>query len=187
MAGEEEAYTALPYFFSDLFDLSFEVWGNLSSWDETVLRGALDEGSFAYYYFDEGQLVGVLSMGRPSTERNPMQDLVKAQPAYDEVADELRDEGLDLGTLVGGEEEAAEKAAGPALSFEEDIRPLFREKDVEEMKDIADFDMSDYDDVRENAESIYARLDDGTMPCDGPWPEEDIETFRRWIDRGMKQ
>lgn len=187
MAGEEEAYTALPYFFSDLFDLSFEVWGNLSSWDETVVRGSLEEGSFAYYYFDEGQLVGVLSMGRPSTERGPMQDLVKGRPAYDQVADKLRDESLDLGTLVGGEEEAAEKATGPALSFEEDIRPLFREKDIEEMKDISDFDMSDYDDVRQNAESIYARLDDGTMPCDGPWPEEDVETFRRWIDRGMKR
>ena len=187
MAGEEEAYAALPYFFSDLFDLSFEVWGNLTSWEETVLRGSLDEGSFAYYYFDEGQLVGVLSMNRPSTERGPMQDLVKARPAYDEVADKLRDESRDLGTLVGGEEEVAEEAAGPALSFEEDIRPLFREKDIEEMKDVADFDMSDYEDVRDNAESIHARLDGGTMPCDGPWPDEDIETFRRWVDQGMKE
>jgi 3-phenylpropionate/trans-cinnamate dioxygenase ferredoxin reductase subunit len=187
MAGEEEAYTALPYFYSDLFDLSFEVWGNLSSWDETVLRGSLEEGSFAYYYFDQGQLVGVLSMNRPSVERSPMQDLVRAQPAYDEVADRLRDESLDLASLVGGEEEAAEDVAGPALSFDEDVRPLFREKDVEEMKGIADFDMSNYDDVRDRAEAIYARLDDGTMPCDGPWPDEKVEMFRHWIDQGMKR
>jgi hypothetical protein len=100
MAGKEKAYTALPYFFSDLFDLSFEVWGNLSSWEETVLRGSLEDGSFAYYYFDEGQLVGALSMNRPSDERGPMQDLVKAQPAHEEVAAKLRDESLDLKTLV---------------------------------------------------------------------------------------
>ena len=42
-------------------------------------------------------------------------------------------------------------------------------------------------DVRENAESIYARLDDGAMPCDGRWPEEDIKTFRRWVDQGMER
>jgi len=191
MAGEDERYTALPYFFSDLFDLSFEVWGNLSSWDDTVLRGSLAEGSFAVYYFDQGKMVGVLSMNRPSTERSPMQELVKARPAYDDVAARLPDESTDLSALVpgqevAGEEIAGEKPPGPALSFEEDIRPLFREKDVEEMKDIADFDLSDYEDVREYAEGIYARLDDGTMPCDGPWPDEDIETFRRWIDQGKK-
>jgi NADPH-dependent 2,4-dienoyl-CoA reductase/sulfur reductase-like enzyme len=107
MAGKNKPYGALPYFFSDLFDLSFEAWGNLSSWDATVLRGSLNEGSFAYYYFDEGQLVGVLSMGRPSTERSQMQDLVKAQPAYHEIADELGDESLDLGTLIEDEETAA--------------------------------------------------------------------------------
>ncbi len=100
MAGEEKAYTALPYFFSDLFDLSFEVWGNLTSWDETVLRGSLGKGSFATYYFDQGTMVGVLSMGRPAAERSPMQDLVKARPGYDEVADRLTDESLDLDRLV---------------------------------------------------------------------------------------
>ena len=101
MAGAEKPYTALPYFFSDLFDLSFEVWGNLSSWDQTVLRGSLEEGNFAYYYFDQGKLAGVLAMGRPSAERSPMQDLVKARAAYDEVAGKLSDTGLDLKALVG--------------------------------------------------------------------------------------
>ena len=54
------------------------------------------------------------------------------------------------------------------------------------MKDIADFDLSDYDDVRDKAELIYARLDEGTMPCDEPWSEERVKTFRRWLDQGKK-
>ena len=92
MAGEVEAYTTLPYFFSDLFDLSFEVWGNLDSWDETVLRGSLEEGSFAFYYFDDGRMVGVLAVDRPDEERDAMQDLVKQRPALDTVAARLRQE-----------------------------------------------------------------------------------------------
>jgi len=186
MAGEEKAYGALPYFYSDLFDLSFEVWGNLSSWEATVQRGSLEEGSFALFYFDEGRLVGVFSMGRPSTERTPMQDLVKARPKLETVADQLGDEDVELSNLVGDEEPTAEAAEGPALSFEEDIAPLFREKDVEEMKEISGFDLSDYEDVKDHAELIYARLDDGTMPCDGPWSEERISRFRRWIDQGKR-
>ena len=100
MAGEEKPYTALPYFFSDLFDFSFEVWGDLTAWDQTVLRGTLEGGSFGLYYFDQGKMVGVLAAGRPDEERKPMQALVKARPAYEDVAVKLRDEGVDLGTLV---------------------------------------------------------------------------------------
>jgi 3-phenylpropionate/trans-cinnamate dioxygenase ferredoxin reductase subunit len=100
MAGEEKPYAALPYFFSDLFDLSFEVWGDLTSWDETVLRGSPDEGAFAFYYFHHGSLVGVLAAGRPDEERKPMQALVQGRKAYADVADALTDEATDLEDLV---------------------------------------------------------------------------------------
>jgi hypothetical protein len=69
-----------------------------------------------------------------------------------------------------------------SLSFERDIRPLFRERDARSMKFA--FDLTSYDDVRKNAEPIYARLANGTMPCDGAWPAEDVERFRAWIDSG---
>jgi NADPH-dependent 2,4-dienoyl-CoA reductase/sulfur reductase-like enzyme len=101
MAGEEKPYTSLPYFFSDLFDLSFEAWGDLTTWDQTVLRGTLESGSFAFYYFDQDRMVGVLAAGRPDEERKPMQALVKARLAYEDVATKLRDEGVDLSTLAG--------------------------------------------------------------------------------------
>jgi hypothetical protein len=100
MAGAGEVYDRLPYFFSDIFDLSFEVWGDLTDWDQTVRRGQLDAREFAYYYFDEGQLVGVLAMGRPDEERQPMQDLVKARVAYDDVAAQLEDEDQPLDELL---------------------------------------------------------------------------------------
>jgi hypothetical protein len=100
MAGEDKAYKTLPYFFSDLFDLSFEVWGDLSAWDQAVLRGSLGSGSYAYYYFDRGTLTGVLAVGRPKTERKPMPALVKARPAYADVADKLVDEATDLAELA---------------------------------------------------------------------------------------
>jgi NADPH-dependent 2,4-dienoyl-CoA reductase/sulfur reductase-like enzyme len=100
IAGEEKPYKTLPYFFSDLFDLSFEVWGDLTTWDQIVLRGTLESGSFALYYFDQGQMVGVLAVDRPDEERKPMQALVKVRPAYEHVVARLSDEEVNLGTLV---------------------------------------------------------------------------------------
>jgi hypothetical protein len=69
------------------------------------------------------------------------------------------------------------------LSFESDIRPLFREFDRSEMEWA--FDLWSYDDVKENAGGILERLEDGAMPCDDPWPEDRVDVFRRWVQEGM--
>ena len=72
-----------------------------------------------------------------------------------------------------------------ALSFAGDIRPLFRDTpDVDTMKRFG-IDLSSYDDVKAKADSIYARLEDGSMPCDDPWPTEQMSLFKRWMDEGM--
>lgn len=72
-----------------------------------------------------------------------------------------------------------------ALSFAKDIRPLFRDSpDVDTMMDYG-LDLSSYTHVKAQAQNIYARLKDGSMPCDGPWPEDRIALFKRWMDEGM--
>ena len=69
-----------------------------------------------------------------------------------------------------------------SVSFEQDIKPLFRSTDRESMTFA--FDLWDVSDVRSNAEGILARLQDGTMPCDGRWPTEKVELFGRWVATG---
>lgn len=71
------------------------------------------------------------------------------------------------------------------LSFAKDIRPLFRdEPDVEVMKSFG-MDLSAYADVKTHADNILVRLEDGSMPCDEPWPQAQIDRFRQWISEGM--
>lgn len=74
--------------------------------------------------------------------------------------------------------------SGPAPSFERDIAPLFRPEDVDAM--LFAFDLRSYGDVRENADEIFERLEDGSMPCDEIWPQEQIERFRAWLAAGMQ-
>lgn len=72
-----------------------------------------------------------------------------------------------------------------ALSFAKDIRPLFRDDpDVSSMKDYG-LDLSSYSHVKTKAQSIYATLVDGSMPCDGAWPADRIALFKNWMDEGM--
>ena len=72
-----------------------------------------------------------------------------------------------------------------ALSFAADIRPLFRDSpDVDAMKSFG-LDLSSYEDVKAQSEAIYARLEDGSMPCDDPWPKEQVAKFKQWMTEGM--
>jgi hypothetical protein len=74
-----------------------------------------------------------------------------------------------------------------ALSFENDVRPLFRERDRGTMLSVAGFDLWKRDDVAENSEGILARLEDGSMPCDQSWPADQVDLFRRWVEGGMPE
>jgi hypothetical protein len=76
------------------------------------------------------------------------------------------------------------KASGrdEPLHFEEDIKPLFRDRDRESMRFA--FDLWSLDDVSTHADAILEQLEAGTMPCDGAWPADRVAVVRRWIDSG---
>ena len=70
----------------------------------------------------------------------------------------------------------------PKVSFDSDIKPLFREKDRDSMR--GRFDLWSYADVKAHADSIAERLKNGSMPCDGAWPAVRVEVFEQWIQDG---
>ena len=71
-------------------------------------------------------------------------------------------------------------AAAP--TFEDDIRPLFRDSDRNAM--LAAFDLWSFDDVRENADAIVGAVRAGSMPGDMQWPAEQVDLLQSWIEGG---
>ena len=69
------------------------------------------------------------------------------------------------------------------ISFEQDIKPLFREHDRDSMERA--FDLWSHDDVARHSDAILAQLRDGTMPCDGAWSDEQVAVFQDWVEAGM--
>jgi hypothetical protein len=83
----------------------------------------------------------------------------------------------------GGQAAAIElPGAGAPVSFEQHLKPLFRERDRKSM--MFAFDLWSYDDVRANGQAILERIRAGTMPCDGAWPADWVEVFERWTEGG---
>ena len=71
--------------------------------------------------------------------------------------------------------------AGP-LSFELDIRPLFRDKDRNAM--LKAFDLWSYADVMAHQDAILDQVRGGHMPCDGAWPAGQGAFLDRWAAQG---
>lgn len=70
-------------------------------------------------------------------------------------------------------------------TFEDDVKPLFRDKDREAMEGA--FDLWDLDDVREHSAAILEAVESGGMPCDGAWTAEQVAVLRAWVDAGMPE
>jgi hypothetical protein len=71
---------------------------------------------------------------------------------------------------------------GNPVTFAADVKPLFRERDRTSM--LRHFDLWSFADVSAHASAILARLEDGSMPCDGAWPAERVDVFRQWLAQG---
>ena len=70
------------------------------------------------------------------------------------------------------------------LSFERDIKPLFRDKDRSSM--LKAFDLWSFTDVAARQDSILEQVRSGHMPCDGAWPAEKVSMFADWISQGSQ-
>jgi NADPH-dependent 2,4-dienoyl-CoA reductase/sulfur reductase-like enzyme len=70
LMGERVPFRHVPYFFSDVFDLSYEYWGDSSEADQVVHRGDLSQSSFSVWWLRQRSLVAAFTMNRPDEERD---------------------------------------------------------------------------------------------------------------------
>ena len=70
LMGERAPFRHVPYFFSDVFDLSYEFWGDTSDAEQIVPRGDLTTSSFSFWWLRSGRLVAAFTMNRPDEERD---------------------------------------------------------------------------------------------------------------------
>ena len=70
LMGDRTPFRHVPYFFSDVFDLSYEYWGDASGADQVVHRGDLSSNSFSVWWVRQQRLVAAFTMNRPDEERS---------------------------------------------------------------------------------------------------------------------
>jgi 3-phenylpropionate/trans-cinnamate dioxygenase ferredoxin reductase subunit len=83
MAGADASYRYVPFFWSDVFELSFEFVGTPAP-QATIVAGALEGGSFVVEYREGDEFRGALLAQRPAEEREAYRERLRS--------------GLDSGT-----------------------------------------------------------------------------------------
>jgi 3-phenylpropionate/trans-cinnamate dioxygenase ferredoxin reductase subunit len=100
MAGQGAAYEVVPYFFSDLADwVSMEYVGPAFGWDEEVLRGSYEEGSFTNWYIQGGRVAAALTVGRSEDLEHARRLIAARTPLGEPERTALGDPHSDLAAL----------------------------------------------------------------------------------------
>jgi 3-phenylpropionate/trans-cinnamate dioxygenase ferredoxin reductase subunit len=105
LVGERKPFTYVPYFFSDIFDLSYEFWGDASETDHVIYRGDLAKGAFSVWWLKDQRLQAAFVMDRPDEERTMAQEWISEQAQLLEP-DELADDELPLANITSTSVEA---------------------------------------------------------------------------------
>ncbi len=81
LMGERTPFKHVPYFFSDVFDLSYEYWGDSSGAGQVVHRGDVSTNSFSAWWLKDNHVVAGFAMNRPDEEREIAPKWIEAKQA----------------------------------------------------------------------------------------------------------
>ncbi len=101
ICGQDVAYDALPWFWSNQYDLKLQTAGLSIGYDQTVLRGDPASGKFSLLYLKGGRLIALDAVNRPA-------DFIQAQKLIRHVREtgdmldpaDLADTETPLKTLI---------------------------------------------------------------------------------------
>lgn len=97
LLGDQSPFRHVPYFFSDVFDLSYEYWGDASGADEVIHRGDIASKSFSVWWLQQQRVVAAFTMNRPDEEREAAPKWIEEKRVVD--AAKLRDASAPISNV----------------------------------------------------------------------------------------
>ena len=76
MLGAGKLFDAAPFFWSEQFGTSIRYVGHAAGWDQILVDGDMDSGSFAIRYFGDGMHRATATVGR---DRDTLEDEIQLE------------------------------------------------------------------------------------------------------------
>ena len=97
ICGKPEVYSAVPWFWSDQYDIKLQIVGLSQGYDQAVVRGNPIDAEFSVFYLREGTLIAVDAINSPREYmmgRKLVTEHAKPDPAR------IADTGISVKELV---------------------------------------------------------------------------------------
>jgi len=91
IAGREGGYDTVSAFFSEVFGMTFRVFGDVDEADDIAFRGTLEAGKAIGFYVRDGRLAATLVVGQDDETQDRLKELIRARarvPDLERLADE---------------------------------------------------------------------------------------------------
>lgn len=100
MSGGDSKYDFVSYVWSDIFDMHLEAAGDEAEYDEIVLRGEMESGSFLMLYLHNGHLSAYTSVNSDPKEFTTLRRLIRGKQNLAARVDELKNPEINLRTFL---------------------------------------------------------------------------------------
>jgi len=100
ITGNAAPYRDVPWFWTDQYEIRFQMAGLSGSHDHSVIRGSIPDRKFSAFYFKQGQLLAVDSVNRFGDHITARKMLAAGTPLTPEQA---ADEAFDLKKLAAAQ------------------------------------------------------------------------------------
>jgi NADPH-dependent 2,4-dienoyl-CoA reductase/sulfur reductase-like enzyme len=93
-----DQFMQVRYFFSDVFDLSYEFWGDTRYANQVVYRGSLEHASFSVWWLTHNRIDAVFVLNRPDEERDLASEWITMRRRVNPV--ELQNPAISLNEMT---------------------------------------------------------------------------------------
>jgi NADPH-dependent 2,4-dienoyl-CoA reductase/sulfur reductase-like enzyme len=95
LAGEDVRFDTVSTFFTEVFGITFKVFGDVDHFDEIVFRGRLEDGKAIGFYLKDVRLVATLVVGQEEETEDKLKELISARANASDLK-RLGDEDVSL-------------------------------------------------------------------------------------------
>lgn len=100
MVGGREPYVRTSYFYSTVFNINYEFYGDMRGHDKKAMRGSIDENSFVVFYLKDDTVQAAFMMNRPVSERRVISSMIAEQRQLNLGVQQLQDERIPLEVVL---------------------------------------------------------------------------------------
>jgi 3-phenylpropionate/trans-cinnamate dioxygenase ferredoxin reductase subunit len=93
LAGNDDVYDELPYFYSDQYDVGMEYVGHAPTWDHVVVRGEVRDRKFIAFWMRQHRVVAAMNVNVWDVGE-PIREVITSRRRVDDGR--LRDSDVSL-------------------------------------------------------------------------------------------